>query len=576
MAERMDPKLAESSGEHSPGAHLRQAREAANMSIAEVADALFLHPDKIEALESDAFEPLAAPTFVRGYLRGYARLLGLPSAPILEMYDRQGFGPPPLALETSEPKQAHTSDLPIRLATYAVGAVLVLLVGLWWWSQRDTGFDLGDDLLGWWSDAAAGLSFPGAEAPATAPAGDEADRGSSATAPDRIGAPSRRDEPPAFPSAEGSATAGFPPDAPVPNGSGAGGRTVATAPDRAGGPAHQDREPPVSPPVDGPATAGFPPDAPAPDDSGAGGRIIAMTPDRAGGPAQSADPPASASADDPATAGIPPDAPAPDGGDAGGRTVAMAPDRAGGQLHQDADPPASAPAEGPAIAGTGPVPAEGAGPGSMTDRGTSTAPGPRPEVAAGADPATVADPDDAGRPQAPAPRETHAVATDGPEATAAPGAAAPPSIPGASPSRTDSAPPNAAAVAPPVVETAQPGLVLAFAHESWVEVFDRERNRLFFGLVQPGRVLDFDGPQPFDVLLGNSKDVRVVIDGEAFDHTPYVRHSVARFNVGAAPAGGADAAGRSDTVAADAGDSREAPPRPRDGLRDGPRDDNAR
>lgn len=524
MAERMDPKLAESSGEHSPGAHLRQAREAANMSVAEVADALFLHPDKIEALESDAFEPLAAPTFVRGYLRGYARLLGLPSAPILEMYDRQGFGPPPLALETSEPKQAHTSDLPIRLATYAVGAVLVLLVGLWWWSQRDAGFDLGDNLLGWWSDAAAGLSFPGAEAPATAPAGDEADRGSSATAPDRIGAPSRRDGPPALPPAEGPATAGVPPDATAPDGSDSAGRTVAMAPDRAGGPTHQDREPPVSPPAEGPATAGFPPDAPAPDGSGAGGRIIAMTPDRTGGPAQSAEPPASASA------------------------------------------------EGPAIAGTGPVPAEGAGPGSTTDRGASAAPGPRPEVAAGADPATVADPDEARRPQAPAPRETHAVATDGPEATAAPGAAAPPSIPGASPSGTDSALPDIAAVTSPVVETAQPGLVLAFAHESWVEVFDRERNRLFFGLVQPGRVLDFDGPQPFDVLLGNSKDVRVVIDGEAFDHTPYVRHSVARFNVGAAPAGGADAAGRSDTVAADAADSREAPPRPRDD----PRDDNAR
>ena len=251
----------------------------------------------------------------------------------------------------------------------------------------------------------------------------------------------------------------------------------------------------------------------------------------------------------------------------------MAPDRAGGPT-QGAESPASSPADGPTIAGTGPAPAEGAGPGSMTDRGASAAPGPRPEVAAGADPATVANPGDTGRPQAPAPRETHAVATatDGPDATAAPEAAAPPSIPGASPSGTASAPPNAAAVAPPVAETAQPGLVLAFAHESWVEVFDRERNRLFFGLVQPGRVLDFDGPQPFDVLLGNSKDIRVTIDGEAFDHTPYVRYGVARFNVGAAPAGGADAAGRSDTVAANAGDSREAPPRPRDG----PRDDNAR
>ena len=423
MAERVDPKLVESSGEHSPGAYLRQAREAADMSIAEVADALFLHPDKIEALESDTFDHLAAPTFVRGYLRGYARVLGLPSAPILEMYDRQGFGPPPLAPEISGSKQAHTSDPPVRLTTYAVGAVLVLLMGLWWKSQGDAGFDLVDDLLGWWSDATVGPPFPEAEAPATVPAGDEADRGSIATAPDRIGEPSRR------------------------NG-----------------------------------------------------------------------------------------------------------------------PPASPPAEGPAIAESGPAPAEGAGHGAMTDRVASAAPGPRPEAAAGTDPAAVADPGDAGRPRAPAPRETHhADATDGPDATAAPGAVTPPSIPGASPPGTDSAPSDVAAVAPPVAGTAQPGLVLAFVHESWVEVFDHERNRLFFGLVQPGRVLDFDGPQPFDVLLGNSRDVRVAIDGEAFDHTPYVRHGVARFRVGAAPAGGADAAEPSDTVEADAADSREAASRPRDG-----------
>ena len=565
MAERMDPKLVEPSGEHSPGTYLRQAREAADMSIGHVAAALHLKREMIEALEADAFDRLPASTFVRGYLHGYARVLGLPPEPVLDMYNRHGFEPPPLATEVMETKQAHISDPPVRLATYAVGAVLVLLVGLWWRSQGDAGFDLGDDLLRWWSDTTIGLPFPGAEAPATAPAGDEAGRGSSATAPDRIGEPSRRDEPPTSPPAEGPATVGFPPDAPAPDGSGAGGRTVAMAPDRAGGPT-QGAEPPASPPAD---TADVPPDAPVSDGSGAGGRTVAMAPDRAGGQPQGDEPPASPPAEGPATADVPPDAPAPDGSGAGGRTVAMAPDRAGGQPQgdepQSAEPPASSRADGPAIAGTGPAPAEGAGPGAMTERGASAASGPLPEVAAEADPAAVADPGDAGRPQAPAPRETrHADATDGPDATAAPGVASP-SIPETSPPGTDSAPPDVAAAVPPVAETAQPGLVLAFVHESWVEVYDRERVRLFFGNVQPGGVLDFDGPQPFDVLLGYGEDVRVVIDGEAFDHTPYLNHGVARFSVGTAPAGGADAAESSDTVAADADASRETPSRPRDG-----------
>ena len=77
---------------------------------------------------------------------------------------------------------------------------------------------------------------------------------------------------------------------------------------------------------------------------------------------------------------------------------------------------------------------------------------------------------------------------------------------------------------------------MEFEHESWVEVYDGARVRLFFGLVQPGRVLDFDGARPFDVLLGFGEDVRVTIDGQAFDHTPYLRHGVGRFKVGVAPA----------------------------------------
>ena len=50
------------------------------------------------------------------------------------------------------------------------------------------------------------------------------------------------------------------------------------------------------------------------------------------------------------------------------------------------------------------------------------------------------------------------------------------------------------------------------------------------------------GPRPFDVLLGYGKDVRVTIDGEAFDHTPYLRYGVARFSIGSESAGGTNVA----------------------------------
>ena len=60
-----------------PGARLREAREAANISLDRIAMSLLLDPKIVEALEEDDFDRLPAPTFVRGYLRGYARVLGV-------------------------------------------------------------------------------------------------------------------------------------------------------------------------------------------------------------------------------------------------------------------------------------------------------------------------------------------------------------------------------------------------------------------------------------------------------------------------------------------------------------------
>ena len=140
--------------ERGPGARLREAREAAGITVERVATSLLLDSDTIRALEADAFDRLPAPTFVRGYLRGYARVVGLPAGPILEMYNRRGFEPPPLATGVSESSQAHTSDTAVRVVTYAVAAVLVVLVALWWHSQEGGGFGIGIgvDLFDWSSD----------------------------------------------------------------------------------------------------------------------------------------------------------------------------------------------------------------------------------------------------------------------------------------------------------------------------------------------------------------------------------------------------------------------------------------
>lgn len=69
-----------------PGARLRAKRESLGWSVEQVADKLYLDARYIRALEQDRHAEIAAPVFVRGYLRSYALLLQLPADAIVECY----------------------------------------------------------------------------------------------------------------------------------------------------------------------------------------------------------------------------------------------------------------------------------------------------------------------------------------------------------------------------------------------------------------------------------------------------------------------------------------------------------
>lgn len=71
-----------------PGARLRRQRELAALTEQEVAERLNLDVVAVQALEADDYATLGAPVFVRGHIRRYASLLGLPSEEILGAYDR--------------------------------------------------------------------------------------------------------------------------------------------------------------------------------------------------------------------------------------------------------------------------------------------------------------------------------------------------------------------------------------------------------------------------------------------------------------------------------------------------------
>jgi cytoskeleton protein RodZ len=71
----------------SVGEALRAARESAGMSLNEVADRLKLSLRQLEAIERDDFGALPGATFVRGFVRNYARFLEIDPTPLMEALD---------------------------------------------------------------------------------------------------------------------------------------------------------------------------------------------------------------------------------------------------------------------------------------------------------------------------------------------------------------------------------------------------------------------------------------------------------------------------------------------------------
>ncbi|NJK43232.1 MAG: hypothetical protein HC933_02280 [Pleurocapsa sp. SU_196_0] len=68
------------------GAPLRSAREARRQDLHTLAERLCLRSGVLKALEEERVDDLPEPLLARGYLRQYARLLGLDAEPLLSLY----------------------------------------------------------------------------------------------------------------------------------------------------------------------------------------------------------------------------------------------------------------------------------------------------------------------------------------------------------------------------------------------------------------------------------------------------------------------------------------------------------
>lgn len=124
------------------GASLKAAREAKNMAVADVAAKLKLTPRQVEALEEEDLSHLPSEIFVRGFVRNYARLVGLEPDSLIAPVNVQA--------EVSETITAPSAGLNVgssgirRWVVYpliALAIFLILVAALYHWLRQ------GEDTL---------------------------------------------------------------------------------------------------------------------------------------------------------------------------------------------------------------------------------------------------------------------------------------------------------------------------------------------------------------------------------------------------------------------------------------------
>lgn len=120
-----------------PGAKLALAREKQGKTREQVAAVLNIQMSKIVALENDQYDQVFSPVFTRGYLRSYAKLLGLDAETLVREYESDYRVNEPITT-ISEPLNVaisgHSTNWPLRVAL-ALLLLAVLAIVLWYFNR---------------------------------------------------------------------------------------------------------------------------------------------------------------------------------------------------------------------------------------------------------------------------------------------------------------------------------------------------------------------------------------------------------------------------------------------------------
>jgi cytoskeletal protein RodZ len=115
------------------GELLRKAREAKGLSLAQVEEATKIRSAYLQALEEENYERLPPPTYVKGFLKNYARYLELDPPQVLALY----AGPATTELAAPVPVMLNEPLLPLglrKLRLLGVALLIIALASAGWWA----------------------------------------------------------------------------------------------------------------------------------------------------------------------------------------------------------------------------------------------------------------------------------------------------------------------------------------------------------------------------------------------------------------------------------------------------------
>lgn len=122
-----------------PGLQLASIRLQRGFSIEYVASKLHLRVRIIELLENGDFNLLPEPVFIKGYLRAYAKLLGVAPEPFLAVFNQQNtFETKTERALWQSKRESHKGEHLLRLITIVFALGVMVAVGVWWQKNRDT------------------------------------------------------------------------------------------------------------------------------------------------------------------------------------------------------------------------------------------------------------------------------------------------------------------------------------------------------------------------------------------------------------------------------------------------------